>query len=244
MTAGLKENELFYPLKKFFEKMGYIVEGEVKECDILVKTESDYMVIELKTDFNFKVVLQATQRQKMFDYVYIALPIYKIKQRNNSFREKLHLLKRLGIGLLLVNPVTKEVECMQQPLEAERTQVMARNKIKKERVITEFEKRIVKNNVGGSSRSKITTFYRQQCLQVAYLLKDKPQSAADLAKSGMDRKRIYTILKSNVYGWFDKVEKGIYQLSDSGRQAIQSEAKIIKLLMKELEENKVIENNF
>lgn len=234
MTIKIQEQDLFQPIKDFYEKLGYVVEGEVKNCDVLIKMGQDFMAVELKADLNFKVVLQAVQRQKLFDLVYIAVPIQKIKQTTRTYKEKLHLLKRLGIGLLLVNSLTGEVACVQQPVPAERNRIMTANKKKKDKVITEFEQRIIKNNIGGINHQKITTYYRQQCYQVAYLLRNKPQSAAELAKYGLDRQRINTILRGNFYGWFEKVKRGIYQLSPLGQEMVETEKEKIEILMKEL----------
>ena len=237
MAIKIQEKDLYYPLKSYLEKLDYTVDGEVKDCDILVKAQDRHFAIELKTDLNFKVILQAVQRQKMFDLVYIAIPIQKVNLRSKSYKEKLHLLHRLGIGLFLVNLLTKEVECVQLPLEAERSRIMAANKKKKERAVAEFEKRILKNNVGGVHQKKITTFYRQQCYQVAYLLKDKPRSAADLSHAGLEHKRVAAILQGNFYGWFEKIERGIYGLSDIGRQALEENKEVVEILMKELSQN-------
>ncbi len=229
----MQETDLFLPLKRFFEELGYSVEGEVKDCDVLVKADQDFMAVELKKDFNFKLILQAVNRQKMFDLVYIAVPVQKVNLRSRSYLDKLHLLKRLGIGLLLVHTVTGEVSCEQQPLEAERMRVMSYARKKREAAIREFEQRVLKSNLGGSTRQPITTFYREQCYRIAHLLKSGAKSAAELAKQGVEHKRAATILRSNVYGWFEKESRGVYRLSPVGREMTEAEKDKIAALMGE-----------
>ncbi len=229
----MQETDLFLPLKHFYERLGYSVEGEVKDCDVLVKAGQDFWAVEMKKDLNLKVILQAVNRQKLFDLVYIAVPMQKIKPKSRTYLDKLHLLKRLGIGLLLVHTVTGEVVLVQQPVEAERSRVMAAAKKKKERVIAEFEQRLLRNNIGGAVRRPITTAYREQCYRVAYLLKDGPKTAAELTQAGFAAGRAYTILKANFYGWFEKEKRGVYRLSPLGREILKTEKEAIAALMQQ-----------
>ena len=81
----MQETDLFLPLKHFYEKLGYSVEGEVKACDVLAKAGRDFLAIELKQDLNLKVILQAVNRQKLFDVVYIAVPMQTIRPKSQSY---------------------------------------------------------------------------------------------------------------------------------------------------------------
>lgn len=227
----MSEKDLFYPLKQYFENMNYTVEGEVKDCDILVKAGQEYMAIELKLDFNLKLILQATERQKLFEMVYVAIPVQKVKLNSKAYRQKLHLLKRLGIGLILVHPVTCEVQVVSQPVEISRSKAMANSKKKTQRTILEFEKRIIKNNVGGVSRSKITTAFRQVCYQILVALKDGPKTAAQIEIEDVDKKGIYGILYRNIYGWFEKQGQGMYGISDAGKKILTKDAEMIEKIM-------------
>lgn len=226
------EKDLFAPLKKYFESLDYVVEGEVKDCDVVVKDTESYMAIELKTDFNLKVILQAVERQKLFECVYIALPVQKLKLRSKSYLQKVHLLKRLGIGLLLVHTVTGEVSCVLQPELLLQTKAMANSKRKRQRVIDEFERRILKNNVGGVTRTKITTAFRENCYLVLLALEKQDLPCKEIAISGMDAKQIYGIVYRDVYGWFEKKEKGIYGLSQLGKEVLLNEREIIDAIRK------------
>ena len=78
----------------------------------------------------------------------------------------------------------------------------------------EFERRQGDTAQGGSSRRKILTAYRQRALACAALLKGGPQPLAILRARAPDAA---SILQRNVYGWFERVARGVYQLTPAGR---------------------------
>lgn len=96
----MKEAELYLPIKAFFIENGYDVAGEVKNVDMVVYKDDEQIAIELKTAFNLKLLFQAVERQKYFESVYIAIPKPKYNKR---YKEMIHILKRLEIGLITVN---------------------------------------------------------------------------------------------------------------------------------------------
>ncbi len=61
------------------------------------------------------------------------------------------------------------------------------------------------------------TAYRQQALGCAVAMLDGPKRPRDLKALYPDAPKI---LLSNVYGWFGKVAKGTYEISDIGRDAL------------------------
>ena len=61
------------------------------------------------------------------------------------------------------------------------------------------------------------TAYRQQALACATALARTPARPRDLKPAIPDAPKI---LLRNVYGWFSRVERGLYALSDSGRAAL------------------------
>jgi hypothetical protein len=61
------------------------------------------------------------------------------------------------------------------------------------------------------------TAYRQQALACAAALAQGTARPRDLKPALPDAPKI---LLSNVYGWFVRVERGIYALSDSGKAAL------------------------
>jgi len=72
--------------------------------------------------------------------------------------------------------------------------------------------------MGGSTRAPIMTAYRQQALACASALANGPRKVRDLRADFPDAGKI---LLHNVYGWFDRAERGIYLLTDAGRAALK-----------------------
>jgi hypothetical protein len=75
--------------------------------------------------------------------------------------------------------------------------------------------------IGGTDRRKgIMTVYRQRALAIArFLQKQGPTKAADIART-LREPKAREILYRNVYGWFDRVSLGVYELSPRGQQEI------------------------
>ena len=61
------------------------------------------------------------------------------------------------------------------------------------------------------------TAYRQQALVCAALLAKGPCRPRDIKASVPDAAKI---LLGNVYGWFVRIERGVYALTDAGRAAL------------------------
>jgi hypothetical protein len=61
------------------------------------------------------------------------------------------------------------------------------------------------------------TAYRQQALAVANALAGTPSRPRDLRILAPDAAKI---LRGNVYGWFERIERGLYGLTSSGRVAL------------------------
>jgi hypothetical protein len=61
------------------------------------------------------------------------------------------------------------------------------------------------------------TAYRQQALVVANALASTPSRPRDLRILAPDAAKI---VQGNVYGWFERIERGLYGLTSSGRVAL------------------------
>ena len=72
---------------------------------------------------------------------------------------------------------------------------------------------------GGSTRTKIMTAYRQQALACAAAMIECPRRPRDLKLEFPDAPKI---LQGNVYGWFERLERGIYGLTPAGRAALET----------------------
>lgn len=61
------------------------------------------------------------------------------------------------------------------------------------------------------------TAYRQEALSCAAALADGPKRPRDLTPRNPSAPKI---LQRNVYGWFQRADRGIYDLTDAGREAL------------------------
>jgi hypothetical protein len=62
------------------------------------------------------------------------------------------------------------------------------------------------------------TAYRQQALACAALLRGGPGRPRDLQAIAPEAGKI---LLRNVYGWFERTQRGVYRLTDAGEAALQ-----------------------
>jgi hypothetical protein len=67
------------------------------------------------------------------------------------------------------------------------------------------------------SKSPIMTAYRQQALACAASLMEGPRRTSEVKAIVPDAP---TILLRNVYGWFHRVERGVYGLTKAGTAAL------------------------
>jgi len=215
------EKDLFGPVKEYFEKQGYICDGEVEDIDLYMERGEEHVAVELKVDLDFKALRQAALRQKYVETVYIA--VFKPKSlKNTAYRDKLYLLKRLGIGLLLVSKRSLEVQVANEPLVTELSVYQRQNQNKKKKLNAEFSKRRTKNNVGGVRGEKLISAYREDAL----LVLDACAELGGEVKGREVRKlcnieKTADILRADYYGWFEKIETGVYRVTDAGYAALE-----------------------
>ena len=71
--------------------------------------------------------------------------------------------------------------------------------------------------VGGSTRQPIMTAYRQQALACAASLAEGPRRTSELRSIVPNAA---SILLRNFYGWFIRIERGVYKLTSEGSMAL------------------------
>jgi hypothetical protein len=217
----MKESDLYPPLKIFLEAQGYEVKGEVGACDIVaVRNKEEPIIIELKLTLNLDVILQAVDRLNMSSTTYIGIP--KLKRASHKKRLRvLKLLRMIGVGLILIDPSRKRngVEITIDPTPYK----PRKSAYKRKQLLGEFHSRIGDPNLGGSSTKKgRTTAYRQKAIRIAIFLEKNGKTKASILSKETDEPKARAILYRNVYGWFDRLGNGIYQLTDKGRKELVS----------------------
>jgi hypothetical protein len=216
--GNLNETDLYPPVKEFLEKQGYTVKGEVQDCDVVGIRDGDIVVVELKITANLKLLYQANDRKAMTDAVYIALPDDAVVLRRTQYSDFLKLIKRLGIGLLIVSPGSGLISAVEDPSEYTPRKLSKR----KSKLLREFNELVGDPNDGGSNRRQgRMTAYRQKALGITtYLLENGPSKASSV-RDALGNEKARDILYSNVYGWFEAHGKGIYSISPRGESESQ-----------------------
>ncbi len=211
-----KETELYQPVKAFLEAQGYTVKGEVGRADLVARRGNEpFVIVELKLRINLTLIHQAIDRLSLSDLVYISIPRPKGRTARRTMLENTRLCRRLGLGFMTVrHDGLVEVACDPGPYEPRK------NKKAQARLLREFERLRGDPNSGGATRHGIVTGYRQDALACArYLAESGPTKGALVAKA-VEVRHATTIMRTNHYGWFEKVDTGIYGLSDAGRQGL------------------------
>ena len=213
-----KETDIFPIIKSYFEEKGYHVNAEVAFFDVILSKPEKLIIVECKLSFNMTLVFQAMEAQKVADFVYVAIPVPQEKK----IPKIIHVAKNMGFGLIFVNETGRPI------VPVDESQIEAyqayRNKIKSERVKKEISSRRFDKNVGGSSKIKILTSFKEKSLQIAVMLenslKERPK---DLVKKYNCPEDTGIILYGNKLHWFERVEKGYYKLSKLGETALSND---------------------
>ncbi len=224
----MKETELYAPIKAYLEGQGYDVKAEVKDCDLVaIRGAEEPVIIELKLSLSIALLMQGIDRQTMTDAVYVAVPAGKGKRWAAQVKDAVKLCRRLGLGLISVrfDAATPSVlvHCDAGPYRPRKV------KARKAALLKEFERRVGDPNTGGQNKRKIITAYRQDALRLAVALTSGPNKPRVLAEN-LGVKKAAGILQADHYGWFERVERGVYELRPAGHEALETYADIVKSL--------------
>jgi hypothetical protein len=211
----MSEVSLYPAVKRFLESAGFDVKGEVKGCDIVAVRTAEKLrlaIVEMKLGFTLELLLQATDRTRLADEVWLAIPATR---RGRDRDSRVHRLCRLlGFGLLAVNAARDRVEVLAEP-EPYRPRPDPKRRA---RILSEHARRRGDPSPGGSARQPVMTAYRQQALDCAAMLRAGPGKPRELRAVAPDAA---TILLRNVYGWFERTGRGVYQLTPAGEEALR-----------------------
>jgi hypothetical protein len=219
-----KESDLYPPIKAFLEGQGYVVKSEIGAADVVaVRGGEPPLVVELKLGFSLALFHQCIARQKITEDVYLAVAQQSGKRFLKAVKENTALSRRLGLGLITVrmNDGLVVVHC-------DPARFIPRKSPKRQKaLLREFAKRTGDPNDGGQTRAGLVTAYRQDALRIAlYLYEIGASKGADVARAtGVSRAT--RMMADDHYGWFDRVEKGVYGLTPEGAAAVAGSGRIL-----------------
>lgn len=226
--ANIKESDLYNPIVDYFSNLGFKVNGEVMDCDMTAFKEDTLIVIELKKNLNIKLLTQGVKRQKLTDLVYLAIPRPK-GRINKAWKDRFYLLKRLGLGLIFVSFRGKKslVQVIINPKSLNKECGASLSIKQRERIINEINGRSENYNIGGSNKTKIITAYRESAIHIACCLNTYGRmSTKELRALGTGEKTT-SILYTNVYGWFNRIDRGVYELNNVGKKALNEFSQLV-----------------
>ncbi|UCF09386.1 MAG: hypothetical protein JSW65_04800 [Candidatus Bipolaricaulota bacterium] len=233
MARTGRETDLFDPVRRHLEAQGFTVRAEVEHCDVVAYRAGVLVVVELKQRFGVDLLMQATSRQRITEHVYVAVPGASLRDRRRRRRTE-RLLRRLELGLILVNdgsprPTARTI-FDPSPYRQRRPSRL------RSRVLEEMIGRTDVRNEGGATRRKLMTAYRENALQIAcFLATVGPLSPKELRDLGCGA-RTAPILQRNVYGWFRRLERGLYDVTPEGRRAIEEHPDVAADYLRPLKE--------
>ena len=214
-----KETELYPYIKKWFEDKGYTVHAEVKDCDLTAIKDNELIIAEFKRGLTIELLLQGVVRQKSAEKVYLVIQKPPVKYR--KLLDILYILKKLDLGLLLVDFEDSENAEVEEALEPKQSSRVNKKSRKRRMIVKESTLRATDGNCGGSNQKKLLTLYRERSIFIACCLEKFGElSPEDLRKLGSSKRRTNTILAANFYGWFTRIRRGLYCLSDEGKKAL------------------------
>jgi len=212
------ETDLYEPVKRWLEGLGYDVKAEVGAADVVaIRSDEAPLIVELKLGFSLTLLHQGVARQAVTDTVYVAVPRWKGKAGWRTFKRNVGLCKRLALGVISVRLEDGFVQVHADPKPFQ----PKKSKLRQTRLLSEFNRRDGDPNEGGTS-GKIVTAYRQdaeKCL--AYLAENGPSKGA-VVRDGTGVTQATVMMRTNHYGWFRPLGKGIYELTPEGLEQTRS----------------------
>lgn len=219
-----RETDLYPPIKAFLEDQGYVVKSEVGAADVVAMRGAEPpVVVELKLGFSLALFHQCLARLKVSDDVYLAVARQPGKRFAKAVKDNVTLARRLGLGLITVrlSDGLVEVHCDPGPY------TPRKNAKRAAMLLREFARRQGDPNDGGQTRAGLVTAYRQDALKLAmFLFEAGASKGADVARAtGVSAAT--RMMRDDHYGWFEKLDKGIYGLTPTGAEAVATAGRIL-----------------
>ncbi|MEL6839068.1 MAG: DUF2161 family putative PD-(D/E)XK-type phosphodiesterase [Pseudomonadota bacterium] len=209
-----KEADLYPPIKAYLQRQGYEVKGEVGAADIVARRgEEAPVIVELKLGFSLALFHQGIDRLAVTDHVYVAVPA---GGKDKALKANVKLARRVGLGVITVRLRDGHVEVLADP----GPYAPRKSKKKTARLLRAYDRLKGDPNDGGATRHGIVTGYRQDALRCARFLAVHGPSRGATVKEWAEVPEATRIMAADHYGWFVRVSRGVYDLTDAGRRGI------------------------
>lgn len=208
-----READLYPPIKAHLQRQGYDVKGEVGAADVVGRRGDDLVVVELKLGFSLALFHQGVERLLTTDQVYLAVPA---GGQPKAQKANVKLARRAGLGVLTVRLRDGHVEVLADP----GPYAARQSKKKKTRLLRAFDRLKGDPNAGGATRHGLVTGYRQDALRCARFLAVHGASKGAKVKDWAEVPQATQIMAADHYGWFTRVSRGVYDLTDEGRKGL------------------------
>ena len=156
-------------------------------------------------------------------YLTNLLSILAGKRFAKAVKDNVTLARLLGLGLITVRLLDGlvEVHCDPGPY------APRKNAKRAAMLLREFARRQGDPNDGGQTRAGLVTAYRQDALKIAvYLFEAGASKGAHVARAtGVSAAT--RMMRVDHYGWFEKVDKGIYGLTPTGAEAVATAGRVL-----------------
>lgn len=228
----MKEVDLFDPIRLWLTGQGYTVSSEVKNCDVVATLPDDpeaLIVIELKTRMSLDLVNQGVARKELTDSVYLAIPVVGAKGTLRSAKKMVATLRRLELGLIYVRFLRHGTRV--EPILHPQPFTPRHRHKRRQAILREIDHRYAELDRGGRPKDTLQyTAYRQRALRIASILQEEsPLSPKEIQRRG-GPDTAGRILSLNHYGWFSRVVRGSYELSEAGREALTIHADALQAI--------------
>ena len=205
------ESDLYNPVASLLKKQGFTVQGEIKNLDVFAVKESITIAVELKLIINLKLMMQAVDRLKLVDLVYIAVPQKAIKALKHEYKLFVGLLRKLEVGLITVQEEKALVVIEAIPFDSKKSRQM--NKRRLQGLMKEFLQRVDHPQVGGVKGERLTA-YRLRAMKIKEVMQEGQSYSIKQLKGLTKVEDVASILRHNYYGWFIHRARGQYALAE------------------------------
>ena len=209
----MREADLYPPIKAHLQRQGYDVKGEVGAADVVARRGDDLIVVELKLGFSLALFHQGIERLLVTDHVYVAVPA---GGRAKAIKANVKLARRVGLGVMTVRERDGFVEVLADPA----PYTPRKSKKKQTRLVRAFDRLQGDPNSGGATRHGIVTGYRQDAVRCARFLAIHGPSKGAKVKEWTEVPQATRIMADDHYGWFERVERGVYGLTKAGQKGL------------------------